>query len=134
MVRAPSYVQTPAFQPRPLTDGALLRTLGSCALGDFIGIGWKGTRISLVGRKPCSPPHGPRTPAHGPLLEGRETRYRDRIPVTRLVLLQQPVANQQPDATLTDLDRRNHDHAPGAALAEPPFPDRGWCIRSHITG
>ena len=24
---------------------ALLRTPGSCALGDFIGIGWKGTRI-----------------------------------------------------------------------------------------
>ena len=34
----------------------------------------------------------------------------------------------------TDLDRRDHDHAPGAALAEPPCPDRGWCIRSHITG
>ena len=44
MVPAPSYVQAPAFQPRPLADGALLRTLGSCALGDFIGIGWKGTR------------------------------------------------------------------------------------------
>ena len=84
-------------------------------------------------RYACSPPHGPRTPAHGPLLEGRETRYRDRIPVTRLVLLQQPAANQQPDATLTDLDRRDHDHAPGAALAEPLYPDRGWCFSDHVT-
>ena len=50
--------------------------------------------------------------ALGPLLEGRETRCRDRIPVARLVLLQQPAANQQLDATLTDLDWRNHDHAP----------------------
>ena len=57
-------------------------------------------------------PHGPRTPAPGPLLQRLETGYRDRIPVTRLVLLQQPAANQQPDATLTDLDRRDHDHAP----------------------
>ena len=50
--------------------------------------------------------------AHGPLLESRETCCPDRIPVTRLVLLQQPAANQQPDATLADLDRRDHDHAP----------------------
>jgi hypothetical protein len=46
------------------------------------------------------------------LLKGRETRCRNRIPVTRLVLPEQPAANQQPDATLTDLDRRDHDHAP----------------------
>jgi len=46
------------------------------------------------------------------LLEGRETRCRDRFSVTRLMLLQQPAANQQPDATVTDLDRRDHDHAP----------------------
>ena len=56
--------------------------------------------------------------ALGPLLEGREARLADGFPVARLVLLQQPAANQQPDATLTDLDRRDHDHAPGAALAE----------------
>jgi hypothetical protein len=28
-----------------MDHGALLRAPGSCALGDFIGIGWKGTRI-----------------------------------------------------------------------------------------
>ena len=55
---------------------------------------------------------GPRTPASGPLLKGRETRCRNRFSVARLVLLQQPVADQQLDATLADLDRRNHDHAP----------------------
>ena len=71
--------------------------------------------------------------AHGPLLEGRETRCRDRIPVTRLVLPEQPAANQQLDATLTDFDWRDHDHAPGAALAEAFYTDCGWCIRSHIT-
>ena len=32
--------------PRLLDHGALLRAPGSCALGDFIGICWKGTRIS----------------------------------------------------------------------------------------
>ena len=37
--------------------------------------------------------HGPRTTAHGPLLQGRETRLTDRFPVTRLVLLQQAVAH-----------------------------------------
>ena len=50
--------------------------------------------------------------ALGPLLERRETRYSDRISVARLVLLEQPVADQQLDATLTNLDRRDHDHAP----------------------
>ena len=63
-------------------------------------------------RYACSPPHGPRTPAPGPLLQRRETRRADRFSVARLVLLQQPAANQQPDATLADLNRRNHDHAP----------------------
>jgi len=28
----------------PMDHGALLRAPGSCALGDFIGICWKGTR------------------------------------------------------------------------------------------
>jgi hypothetical protein len=46
------------------------------------------------------------------LLEGRETRCPDRVPVVRLVLLQQPVADQQRDTTLADLDRRDQDHAP----------------------
>ena len=51
---------------------------------------------------------GPRTTAHGPLLKGRETRCPDRIPVVHLVLLQQPVADQQLDTPCPDLDRRDH--------------------------
>jgi hypothetical protein len=43
---------------------------------------------SLVGRYACSPPHGPRTTALGPLLQRRETRLTDRFPITRLMLLQ----------------------------------------------
>jgi len=50
--------------------------------------------------------------ALGPLLQRREARLTDGCSVSRLVLLQQPAANQQPDATLTDLDRRDHDNAP----------------------
>jgi len=54
--------------------------------------------------------HGPCTIA--PLLKGRETRFTDRMTVARLVQFQQPVADQQLDATLADLDRRDHDNAP----------------------
>ena len=54
--------------------GTLLRTPGSCALGGSIRIGWKGTRISFVGRYACSPSHGLRTTAYGPLLQRREIR------------------------------------------------------------
>ena len=50
--------------------------------------------------------------APGPLLKGREARLADGMTVIHLVLLQQPAANQQPDATLTDLDRRDHGHTP----------------------
>ena len=50
--------------------------------------------------------------ALGPLLEGREARLADGMTVSRLVLLQKPVADQQRNTTLTDLDRRDHDHAP----------------------
>ena len=71
--------------------------------------------------------------ALGPLLEGRETRLTDGFSVARLVLLQQPAANQQPDATLADLDRRDHDHAPGAALAEASSTDGGCGFVGHIT-
>ena len=71
--------------------------------------------------------------APGPLLEGRETRSPDCIPVTRLVRFEQPVTDQKLDTTLANLDRRNHDHAPGAAFAEPSYPGRVLCIRSHIT-
>ena len=42
----------------------------------------------------------------------------DLIPVTRFMLFEQAVADQQLDTTLADLDRRDHDHTPGAALAE----------------
>ena len=49
---------------------------------------------------------GPRTPAPGPLLQRRETRCRDRIPVTRFMLFEQAVAHQKRDAALTNLDRR----------------------------
>ena len=77
---------------------------------------------------------GPRTPAPGPLLQRRETRCPDRIPVTRLVLLQQAAANQQPDATSPDLDRCNHDRAPGAALAEASCTGGGCRFMDHVTG
>ncbi len=50
--------------------------------------------------------------APGPLLQRRETRCRDRIPVTRLMLFKQAVADQKPGATIADLDRRSHGHAP----------------------
>ncbi|MFP6758278.1 MAG: hypothetical protein VCC99_08690 [Alphaproteobacteria bacterium] len=71
--------------------------------------------------------------ALGPLLEGRETRCPDRISVVRLVLLQQPVADQQRDATLAYLDRRKHDHAPGATLAEASGTGGGCRFMSHVT-
>jgi hypothetical protein len=56
--------------------------------------------------------------ALSPLLKGRETRFTNGMTVARLVLFQQTVADQQLDATPADLDRHNHDNAPGAALAE----------------
>ena len=83
------------------------------------------------GRYACSPPHGPRTTAHGPLLQRRETRLTDGFPVTRFVLLQcretrrsdgfpvtrlmlfeQAVAHQKRDATLAHFDRRDHSYTP----------------------
>ncbi len=39
-----SFAQNTVQGPRLMDQGALLRAPGSCALGDFIGIGWKGTR------------------------------------------------------------------------------------------
>ena len=112
MVRAPSYVQSWAFKPRPLAMGALFGCPRSCGLGDLIEIGWKGTRISLVGRYACSPLQGPRTTAHGPLLQRRETRLTDGFPVTRFMLFEQAVAHQKPNAALANLDWRDHGHAP----------------------
>ena len=51
MLRAPSYVQTPAFQPRPLADGGVFED--ARVMWDFIGIGWKGTRDRRVVPKKC---------------------------------------------------------------------------------
>ena len=48
----------------------------------------------------------PRTTALGPFLKGHEARLTDGFSVARLVLLQQPVANQQRDTTLANLDWR----------------------------
>ena len=100
VVRAPSYGQSWADIQHAIL---LLRPL---SLRPQSSGPWSPDRYA------CSPTHGPRTTAPGPLLEGRETRCPNRIPVTRLVLPEQPAANQQPDATLANLDRRNHDHAP----------------------
>ena len=72
--------------------------------------------------------------ALGPLLEGRETRSPDGIPVTRLVLFQQPIPDQKLDATRANLDRRDHDHAPGTALSEASGADSGCGFGSHLTG
>ena len=49
-----------------------------------------GRSIEIAGRRlwVSTLIHGPRTTALGPLLERRETRCRNRLPVTRLVLLQ----------------------------------------------
>ena len=62
-------------------------------------------------RGPRSALHGPGTPAHGPLLQRRETGLTDGFPVTRLMLFEQAVADQKPGATIADLDRRDHGHA-----------------------
>ena len=71
-------------------------------------------RHLLVGRAPrspgryaCSPLHGPRTTAHGPLLQRRETRFTDGFPVTRFMLFEQAVAHQKRDAALAHFDRRD---------------------------
>jgi hypothetical protein len=71
--------------------------------------------------------------APGPLLKGRKTRLTDRMTVLHLVLLQQPVVDQQRDATLADLDGRNHDNSSGAALAEASCTEGGCRFISHIT-
>ena len=110
MVRAPSYGQSWADIQRAIL---LLRPL---SLRPQSSGPWSPDRYA------CSPPHGPRTPAHGPLLQRRETRLTNGFPVTRLMLFEQAVAHQKRDATLTDLDRRDRGHAPGAARAEASCP------------
>ena len=74
-----------------------------------------------------------RAPRPSALLEGRETRFTDRMTVIRLMLFQKPVADQQRNATPADLDRCDHDHAPGAALAEASCTERGCRFMNHVT-
>ena len=69
----------------------------------------------------------------GPLLKGRETRCPDLIPVTRFMLFEQAVVDQKRDTTLTDLDRRDHDHAPGAALPEASCTGGGCRFMGHVS-
>ena len=69
------------------------------------GLHWDWSRISLVGRYARSPLNGPRTLAHGPSLQGRKTRLTDGFPVTRLVLFEQSVAHQKPNAAFAAFNR-----------------------------
>ena len=79
--------------------------------------------------------HGPCAMAPGPFLEGLETRCRDRIPVTRFMLFEQAVADQQRDTARADLDWRDHDHAPGAALTEASCAGgRCWFVGHATSG
>ena len=66
-------------------------------------------------------------------LEGRGTCLSNGMAIACLVLLLQPVADQQLDATLARFDRRNHDNAPDAALAEVPCADGECRFVSHVT-
>ena len=69
----------------------------------------------VLGPRTAMPVHRPTDrapPAHGPLLQGRETRLTDGFPVTRLMLFEQAVADQQRDPARAHLDRRDHGHAP----------------------
>ena len=54
--------------------------------------------------------------ALGPLFKARETRLTNGMTVARLALFQQPVADQKLNTALADLDRRDHDDAPGVVL------------------
>jgi hypothetical protein len=71
--------------------------------------------------------------APGPLLKGRETGLADRMTVIYLVLFEQPVVDQKLDAAHANFDGRNHNHAPGAALAKASCADGGCRFISHIT-
>ena len=71
--------------------------------------------------------------ALGPLLKGREKGLANGMTVAHLVLLQQPVADEQLDTPLADLDRCNHDNAPGAALAETSCAGGGCRFMDHVT-
>jgi hypothetical protein len=71
--------------------------------------------------------------APGPLLKGRKTGLTDGMTVINLVLLQQPVVDQKLDAAHANLDGRNHDHAPGASLAEASCTGCRCGFINHIT-
>ena len=71
--------------------------------------------------------------ALGPLFKGCETRFTNGIPVTRFKLFEQAVADQKLNAALADLDRRDHEHAPGAALTEASCTDGGCWFMGHVT-
>ncbi len=71
--------------------------------------------------------------ALGPLLEGREARCRDQIPVTRFMLFEQAVADQQCDTARAYFDRRDHGDAPGAALSEASSAGGGCRFVNHVT-
>jgi hypothetical protein len=64
----------------------------------------------------------------------RETRLTDRLPVRRLVVLEQPVGDQKFNAALAYLNRRNHGYTPGAALAQASCTDNGCRFMGHVTG
>jgi hypothetical protein len=58
-----------------------------------------------LGRYACLPAHCPRTTAHGPLLQRRETSLSDGFPVTRFMLFEQAAVNQKRDAALAHFDQ-----------------------------
>ena len=72
--------------------------------------------------------HGPRSIAPAP----RDTLPRPHDGLL-FGVLQQPVADQQRDATLAYLDRCDHDHAPGAARSEASCTGGGCWFDVHVT-
>ncbi len=70
----------------------------------------------------------------GPFFESPQTGQTDGHSVTGILPSEQPVVDQQLDTTLADLDRRNHDNTPGAALAEASCTDGGCRFMDHVTG
>ena len=71
--------------------------------------------------------------AFGPLFEGRKTRCPDLIPVTRFMLFEQAVADQQRDTARAYFDRHDHGDAPGAALSEASSAGGGCRFVNHVT-
>jgi len=71
MVPVSWCVQGWGFQLRPLAGGGVFGWRRSCRLGSFIGIGWKGTQISLIVRYAYSLPRGPRTTVPEPIVPNK---------------------------------------------------------------